>query len=170
MTNLVKIPEAKEIQTEEYKLDENGLIIHEEGIEFKCSHNDLLFIHTVCKDMLEANLVPPMEVDKVITLMEMLAEQEKKAWDYGCFFLPINYFIGMWHCLNTGRSFDIYSKNKTKANTLDQITYRAAEQIDLYHAIKVGKEPNDKSKKNQIASFQKVVDELKQITDKSSQS
>lgn len=167
--DLINNIEAKEIQIGEPKVDETGRMVFEDGIDYRISHADLMFIWNTIKDLLDANLIPPMESEPTIKLMGMIAERESEVYRNGFMFLPINYFVGMWHALNTGRKFDIYSKALKKANKLDQITMKVAEKIDEYHRIlKPQKENMSTTKKQSLASFKKVVDELKQVTDKTS--
>jgi hypothetical protein len=129
---IVKIKEEEEV-----KLDETGRLVHDDSINFRCSHKDIIFIHETIGLVLEKGLVPEPEIGPIMVLLDMLANAEPDTHKHGCFILPVNYFIGMWHGLNTARKFGLYSQQfKQKEKHLDHLTTQVARSIDAYHTIK----------------------------------
>lgn len=141
---VVDIGSSKEIQNsvdidkENENLDQHGRMKHEDIIVLRLNHKELLFIHQAIRDVLETNppIVPPDEVGPTISLLEMLSAQEKEIYNHSQLVLPVNYCVGLWHCLNTGRKFHIYKKRKGKDNHLDKTVRNIAESLDAYHKVK----------------------------------
>lgn len=131
----------KEVVAQESKdTDIHGREIFEESVVQRISHPDFIFMHETLREVIDKDLVPPDDIGPMMTLLEMLADQEKDVYDTGAFILPINYCVGLWHCLNTGRKFHIYEKFKKKDKTLDIITNRIAKSLDAYHKAKIHEE------------------------------
>lgn len=145
-------------------LDKHGRIISEEYINFKMTHEDLLFVDETIKKIIDLDLVPVTEAGPVVTLLEMLAEREKSVYHDGHILLPVNYFTGMWHCLQTGRKFSIYSQQwKKKDKYLDRITMEIAKSIDAYHAVKSHVKNEAKADKVAEGYFGKSVESAPKI-------
>lgn len=181
------IQERLEKEINQVETDQHGLKIHEDMINFKCNQGDLKFIHkTICM-VLERGLVPEPEIPPVFTLLEMLGEREEKVFETGHLFLPVNYFVGMWHALNTARKFGLYAIVKTKGKSkakiarrnvessyncryLDKITMKVAESIDKYHKVKQHERQEDKLKslapKNYYVDAPGVAKKINQLEDK----
>lgn len=118
-------------------LDEHGRVIHQDKIQMQLQHKDLIFIHQATRDLMQKGLVPEPEIGPCMTLLDILAESEPHVHKHGVLILPVNYFVGMWHVLNSCRKFSIYSQQwKKKDKKLDHITTVVASYIDKYHTVK----------------------------------
>ena len=128
----------------EMVLDETGNPIFKDSVQMGVKRNQLLFIYNAIKDLLDANLkangmlIPPPEIDRVMKLMDLIASQDKDTTKEIKLTLPINYMVGLWHSLQSGRRFGIYMKDadKMKDTYLDDMTMKVAETIDTYHKLK----------------------------------
>lgn len=146
-------------------LDEHGRIIHEDKINFKVIHKDLIFMHETLRMVADKDLVPPDEVGPFVTLLEMMAEQEADVHRYECLLLPVNYFLGLWHGLNTARKFSLYLPQWVKKDKhLDWITTNVAKYLDKYHMVKSHEANEEKIKEKPY--FAKIGN--KELEDKSS--
>jgi hypothetical protein len=163
--SLALAPEdSKEIQPitkqEDENLDQHGRPIWEDKIVFKLQHKDLIFMHQTIRLVMEKGLVPPEEVGPCMTLLEELAVQESEVHKKSGLILPINYFVGMWHALNTARMFSLYSQQfKKKDKHLENIVMRIAKRLDEYHTVK-SHEANE-SKMDKSPQYFKELAEVK---------
>lgn len=138
----------REEEGEEH-LDQHGRIIHNDTVVFSTDWGELVFIHKTIRELLTENLnnknklLPVDEVDPIITLMEMLADQEKRVKEKKILILPVNYFLGLWHTLRFCKSIGLYSAKKYRTR-LDRVAMKVAEYLDNYHAVKSHEENREK--------------------------
>jgi len=127
------------------KLDEAGKPIFKDSIEWDTNSAQIHAIWSCIKILLEQSLVPPNEIDAAFDLMAMYAKLDRpdNTKDYKVT-LPINYFVGTWHILNTCRKFSLFSKDKGMSQAIDGLTLWFAEKIDQYHYVKNHEEVVDK--------------------------
>lgn len=119
------------------KLDEAGKPIFKDSIEWDTNSAQIHAIWSCIKILLDQKLVPPNEIDAAFDLMATYARLDRPAStkDYTVQ-LPVNYFVGTWHILNTCRKFSLFSKDKGMSKAIDGLTLWFAEKIDQYHYVK----------------------------------
>ena len=170
--NLVIVDEMKAMREtiqaeskEDDNLDEHGRLKYEDHINFPLKQRDLIFMHETVRMVMDKGLVPMDEEGPVVTLLEMMASAEPDVYNHECMLLPVNYFVGLWHCLNTARKFSLYTQQwKKKDKWLDRITIKVAEKIDEYHLVKsheFNEEKLDKSPeyyKDNVVKFPKKLE------------
>ncbi len=119
------------------KLDEAGKPIFKDAIEWETDNAQLNAIWTCIKALLEEKLVPPFEIEASFDLMTMIARLQREGNNQKFkAVVPINYFVGAWHILNSCRKFDIFSEDKPLSEAIDGLTMDFAKRIDMYHEIK----------------------------------
>ena len=120
----------------EIKLDEAGKPIFKDIIEWTSNLGEINAIwHSVMR-LLEQRLVPPNEEQAAFDLLSAVAKMQRDTKKDYKVSLPINYFVGMWHCLNSSRKFGLWADDKGMDDALTDLTLRVASQIDRYHKIK----------------------------------
>lgn len=124
-----------DIQVGEKEVDEHGRMIYTDTVIIPMNMRQLHLAWGTIKEVLELGVVPPDELGPVMELLERIAAMEKDVWEKKAISLPINYCVGFWHCLNTGRKFHIYKKEKAKDKQLDKLTMEVAKVIDNYHKV-----------------------------------
>jgi hypothetical protein len=87
-------------------------------------------------NLMGKGIVPPHEINKAFELMKLLAEQDKDTRKEFKIKLPINYMMGLWHCLNSARKFWIYKEDADKDRYLTDVTLKVATILDIYHKRK----------------------------------
>jgi len=115
--------------------EDGGRPLFEHSIVMPTDSPEVMAMWTTCKAILEERLVPQPEEDAVFKVMEMLAEQIKTDRAFSIKF-PVNYFTGLWHCLNTARKFDIFNNDKKLSKSISNTTFKVAQLLDTYHVIK----------------------------------
>ena len=120
----------------EIKLDEAGKPIFKDIIEFETTTGEINAIWTCIKACLEEKVVPPNEIDACFDLMAIIAKLERESTKPFKASLPINYFVGTWHILNSARMFHLFEDDKALDQAIDGLTMKFARQIDVYHEIK----------------------------------
>jgi hypothetical protein len=126
--------------------DDNGLPVFRDKLAMKITDKDLHFMWGVLKDLMEYNIeyyektleerkaflaskrngskikaygqhiVPEEEVEKVFTLMQLLAEQEKFHDRQYMMELPSNYFFGLWKVFQEVRKHGVYEGHQGKTS------------------------------------------------------
>lgn len=116
-------------------LDEIGRPVHKDHIEWETDTAELKAILECCSKLLDNDLVPHTEIDGVFELMEKISrlEQDKRVYKAQ---LPVNYFVGAWHVVNSCRKFDLYSEDKYVSKAIDGLAGKLARFIDMYHVAK----------------------------------
>lgn len=119
------------------KLDAAGKPVFKDVIEWESSSAQIHAIWECIKILLDQRLVPPMEIDAAFDLLEVYAmlDRPRSTKQYKIS-LPINYFVGTWHILNTTRKFGIFSKDHKMETSITDLTFWFADKIDQYHQIK----------------------------------
>lgn len=120
----------------EIKLDSAGKPIFKDHIEWETDGAQIMAIWTCIKAVLEEKIVPPNEVDACFDLMGIIAKLHRNGSKVYKVQLPINYFVGTWHILNTCRKFLLFNDDKPMMKAVDGLTMMFARKIDAYHEIK----------------------------------
>ena len=133
---LVEIEKYELTETGEVKLDSVGRPIFKERIVMPTTTGEHRALWTCIKAAIESGIIPEPELDAVFELMEMLAVQEQDTRKEYTIDLPINYFIGLWHCVNTCRKFDLFHDDDKFDKAVDGLAMKLAEYIDMFRAAK----------------------------------
>lgn len=148
-------------------VDKNNMPIYEDQVTLAVSLKEVKFMFDSCcllfHEEVKSPLVPHDSVDACFDVITYLAELHEdaraKGMDIGFdIVLPVNYFKGLWHMLNTARMYKLWERDKSdkKAESLDRITKKVASRLDAYVAIKTkenledGKEVKTESPKMEI--------------------
>lgn len=144
--------------------DENDMPVFRDRLGIKITNKDLKFIWQCIADLLNYNvefyqeslrnnqaeldkrgitstkavgrhLVMPEEVPRLISVMEMLAGQEKKTNKQFMLELPSNYFYGTWCALKEIMALGMYNQYAGKKKWLEDITMGFAKILDSYHEV-----------------------------------
>ena len=93
-----------------------------------------------------------MEQDAAFDLMEIYAKAHRpdSKSDF-MMTLPVNYFVGTWHILNTCRKFHLFSEDKALDTAIDGLTMFFAKKIDLYHAVKRAEKAEEQKPDNLLS-------------------
>lgn len=108
------------------------------------------------KFALESGVVPPNEIDGAIELMEMVASQERDSRKPYNLDLAINYFNGLWHCVNTCRKFDLFADDEAMSNAVDGLALKLASYLDKYHSVKVAEDITENASPKDILNLPKI--------------
>ena len=121
------------------KVDEAGKPIFKGFIQWRTDRPQLEAIWTCCKAALHERLVPENELDAAHDTMMLYAKEHRDSGKRRNFMItvPINYFVGTWHLINTCRKFRLFEEEGTKfEKKIDELAMWFAEQIDMYHEVK----------------------------------
>jgi len=129
-TNKYALTESGDVTT-----DDIGRPVFKDQIQWDTDTAELSAILECCNKVLENRVVPHEEVDGVFELMEKVSRLESPKRQYTAT-LPVNYFVGMWHVVNTCRKFDLFSDDKYVSKAIDGLAVKLARLIDLYHVAK----------------------------------
>lgn len=130
-TNKIKTDENNEIE-----LDESNKPVFVDQIKMETTTDEHRNLWLCIRLVLEEGLVPEPEIDACISLMEKLAIQEKDSRKPYFITLPINYFVGLWHCVNTCRKFDLFKDDKKVDKIVDGLALKLAGYLDYHHSVK----------------------------------
>lgn len=119
------------------ELDEARKPIFDAGIEWYTNNSQLILIWTCAIECLNERLVPFDDIGAVMELIEKIAhfQQPNNSKPYRVK-LPINYFVGTWHVLNTSIKTGIMRGEKKTEQLLEETTMFFAKQIDMFQSIK----------------------------------
>lgn len=120
----------------EVKTDDTGRPVFKDRIEMETNTAEHRALWTCIKAVLENGVVPEPELDAVFILMENLASQERDSRKPYKITLDINYFVGLWHCVNTSRKFDLFNEDKKMSEAVDGLALKLAGYLDAYHKVK----------------------------------
>jgi len=126
------------------KLDDAGKPVFRDVIEWETTGGQIMAIWTCIKELLDQRLVPPNEQDAAFDLLTLMATLHRNSTKTYKASLPINYFVGTWHVLNTCRKFDLFKEDKPLSASIDELTLWFAERIDIYHVVKKGEKVEEK--------------------------
>lgn len=118
------------------KIDEAGKPVFKDVIEWESDSGQIMAIWTSIKTCLEEKVVPPNEIDACHDLMLVYANLHRNSSKPFMVSMPINYFVGTWHILNSCRMFHFFEKDKGMDSAIDGLTMWFAERIDMYHEVK----------------------------------
>lgn len=116
--------------------DSAGKPIFKDKIEWMTDAAQITAIWTATKAALEAGIVPPNEEDACFDLLELYAKEHINSSKPFKIIVPINYFVGTWHVLNSCRMFDLFNDDKALSSAIDDLTLWFANRIDMYHEVK----------------------------------
>jgi len=122
----------------EPKLDKNGKPIFKDSIQMMTNAPEMSAINMCCQELLSQGLVPEPEIEAVFDYMLKVATLHDKNGHKRKFLvtIPINYFVGMWHVVNSCRKFDLFNKDKKLSKAIDGLAEKLARKIDIYHEVK----------------------------------
>lgn len=118
------------------KLDSAGKPIFKDIIEWNTNGAQINAIWTAIKAIITEKLVPPHELDAAFDLMAIVAKMHRMGSKDYKVSLPVNYFVGTWHILNSCRKFNLFGDDKEMATAIDGLTMWFAQRIDMYHHVK----------------------------------
>jgi len=164
--NLLK--EAVEYDEEgSIKLDEAGKPIFKDTIKWDTDSAQIMAIWTCHKVVLENRLVPPNDQDAAFDSMSLYAKVIRETTKKYEIEVPINYFVGTWHILNTCRKFSLFKDDKKMAIAIDGLTMWFAKQIDIYQEVKRRERVQDEVSPNEILSAPKNINKFEEFREKS---
>lgn len=121
----------------ELVLDSIGRPVFKDSITWETNTPELYATWNCIKALLDEQLVPYTEVDGCIELMEKLSSlEDTKAFGNYDVTLPVNYFTGMWHCVNSTRKFHLFKNDKPLDKSIDGLAMKYARLLDMYHSVK----------------------------------
>lgn len=132
-TNLTKYKKTDE---GEVALDDTGRPVFNDQIQMETNTSEHRALWTCIKAVVEEGLAPEPELDAIFKLMEDLAMQEKDSRKPYNITLDVNYFVGLWHCVNTCRKFDLFNEDKGMNVAVDGLALKLAGYLDTYHSVK----------------------------------
>lgn len=139
----------------EIQLDAAGKPVFKDSISWETDGPQIMAIWSAIKALLEENLVPPMEVDAAHDLMMTYAKEHRDTNKKYTISIPLNYFVGTWHVLNTCRKFHIFKNDEKLDKAIDGLTMWFAKQIDIYHEVKRRERIEDEAKPNEVLALPK---------------
>lgn len=159
LTNAVKgsgLEEAIETNDKgEIQLDPAGKPIFKDCIEWDTDSAQIMAIWTSIRVCLEEKIVPPNEIDACFDLMELYSREHRagstKSYKIT---VPINYFVGTWHILNSARMFGLFKEDKPLDVAVDELTLWFARKIDTYHEVKRREDVEDKAAPSDFTASQ----------------
>lgn len=140
----------------EVKTDDIGRPVFKDKIKMETNTAEHRALWTCVRAVLEEGLVPEPEIDAVFELMEDLANQEKDSRKPYNIILPINYFVGMWHCVNTCRKFDLFNEDTEMNVAVDGLALKLAGYLDHYHSVKSFEETLEVASPKDILNLPKL--------------
>jgi len=160
----------------EIKLDSAGKPVFKDTIEWETDSAQIMALWTCTKALLEERVVPPNEIDAAFDLLTIYAKAHRPTTSKPFkFSLPVNYFVGTWHILNSCRMFHIFKDDKRMDEAVDGLTLWFAQRIDMYHEVKRKETMEEKCNPKDILSlpkksnsdYYKPIDKVspKEITD-----
>lgn len=121
----------------EILLDSAGKPIFKDCIEWDTDSAEIMAIWTAIRACIEEKIVPPNELDACFDLMEVYAREHREGSTKKYkITIPINYFVGTWHILNSVRKFHLLADDKSFDEAIDRLTLWFAKRIDMYHEVK----------------------------------
>ena len=117
-------------------LDDNQKPIFKEVIEMRLNGAEIKLWYNCGKDLLTEGAVPDPEVDSVMHLLDVLAENHRNSRARYTVQLPVNYVVGGWHVINSCRKFGIYSKLKDLDRRVDTLAVKIAGYVDAFQKLK----------------------------------
>jgi len=129
--------DAMVFEGDKVKMDDNNLPVFRDSMEWPTNNGQLKAIIECCMAVIEAGIVPPNDVEGVFGLMDIIAKLERKRFigDFNAE-IPVNYFVGMVHVLNTFRTFQLHDGDKGMENAVNILALDFARRIDAYTSIK----------------------------------
>ena len=129
--------DAMVFEGDKVKMDDNNLPVFRDSMEWPTNNGQLKAIVECCMAVIEAGIVPPNDVEGVFGLMDIIAKLERKRFigDFNAE-IPVNYFVGMVHVLNTFRTFQLHDGDKGMENAVNVLALDFARRIDAYRSIK----------------------------------
>lgn len=149
------------------KLDEAGKPIFKDSIQWETDGPQIMAIWTCHKAALEQRIVPPNDIDAVFDSMTLYAKEHRDTNKPYTITVPINYFVGTWHILNTCCKFHLFKDDPSLNTAINGLTMWFAERIDMYHEVKRREKvqdevsPNDVLKLPKVKSFKQLQEEEK---------
>lgn len=135
-SDLLKDAVEYEEDGETIKLDEAGKPVFKDSIQWETDGPQIMAIWIVHKAVIEERLVPPNDLDAAFDSMTLYAREYRNTNKPYTITIPINYFVGTWHILNTSRKFHLFKHDKALSNAIDGLTMWFAKRIDMYHEVK----------------------------------
>lgn len=126
-------------------LDDNQKPIFKEVLELRLTGHEVKLGYDCGKHLLEQGLVPEPEIDSVMHLLDILANNHRPTRQKYTVQLPVNYVVGFWHTVNSCRKFDLYAKQKDLSRRVDALAIRLASYMDAHHKLKNREETFSKS-------------------------
>jgi hypothetical protein len=139
------------------EVDSAGKPIFKDRIEWMTDSSQVLAIWTAIKASLDAGIVPPDEQDACFDLFELYAKEHRVSSKGYKISVPINYFVGTWHVLNSCRVFDLFKDDEPLDKAMDELTFWFAKKIDTYHEIKRKEDVEDSVRPEEVFKHSKVL-------------
>lgn len=144
------------------KLDSAGKPVFKDSIQWDTNSAQIMAIWSACKAALEEKIVPPNEQDAVFDLMAMYAKEHRDGSTKNyTIAVPINYFVGTWHVLNSCRMFDLFHNDKKLSEAIDGLTMWFAERLDMYHSVKKAEKIEEEVSPDNILKLPERVNHYK---------
>lgn len=140
----------------EIKLDSAGKPVFKDVIQWETDGPQIMAVWTCYKTLLEERLVPPNEEEAAFDAMSMYAKEWRDTNKKYTITVPINYFVGTWHVMNSCRKFGLFHHDKPLAKSIDGLAMWFAKQIDMYHEVKRREKVQDEASPSKVLSLPKA--------------
>jgi len=159
LSNAMEVDENGEV-----RLDESGNPVFKGCIEWMTDSAQIMAIWTTIKAVLEA-LKEDLDSEtreSFINLMIMYAKEHR----YGstksyAISVPINYFVGTRHILNTAAAFNVFKDDPEMGKAVYGLEYWFSEKIDMYQYVKKKEQVEETSSPDEILSLPKKHSNVK---------